>query len=235
MANSWFQFKQFTIKQDRSGFKVGTDGVLLGAWADIYGSETALDIGTGTGLLALMLAQRSDAKITAIEIDRASFEQAGENIMDSAWSKRISLIHSPLQKFTARDKFDMIVSNPPFFQDSLRPASGSLGISKHDILLSLDELTVIVPRLMHENSRFCLVLPTRESREFEKLATDKGLFLHRIMKVKPNPDLPVKRHLLEYRLFRTDRVSSDELIIERQRHDYTEKYRELTDEFYLAF
>ena len=138
MANSWFQFKQFTIKQDRSGFKVGTDGVLLGAWADISGSDTVLDIGTGTGLLALMLAQRSDAKITAIEIDLASFEQAGENILDSPWSKRITLIHSPLQKFTTEDKFDLIVSNPPFFQDSLRPTSGSLGISKHDILLSLD-------------------------------------------------------------------------------------------------
>ncbi|MCK5080444.1 MAG: methyltransferase, partial [Bacteroidales bacterium] len=195
MSNPWFQFKQFTIKQDRSAFKIGTDGVLLGAWADVTGVRTALDIGTGTGLLALMLAQRSDAKIKAIEIDPASYEQAGENIIDSPWNKRITIIHSSLQEFSAEDKYDLIVSNPPFFQDSLRPASGSLGRSKHDILLSLDELALLVPCLMHKKSRFCLVLPVRESNEFDKLGMENGLFLHRVMEIKPTPELPVKRQL----------------------------------------
>ena len=236
MANTWFRFKQFTIRQDRSAFKVGTDGVLLGAWADTTGAQTVLDIGTGTGLLALMLAQRSDAKITAIEIDRASYEQARENILESPWSGKITLIHSSLQEFVPGNKFDLIVSNPPFFQDSLPPGSESLSISKHNIMLSLEDLAISTPGLMVENSRFCLILPLRESLEFEQLGQENGLFLHRIMEIKPSPTHTAKRRLMQFHVSPADRIVTDELCIEKDgRHDYTHEYRTFTREFYLRF
>ncbi|MFC2113504.1 tRNA1(Val) (adenine(37)-N6)-methyltransferase [Bacteroidota bacterium] len=236
MANPWFRFKQFTIRQDRSAFKVGTDGVLLGAWAETSGVKTVLDIGTGTGLLALMLAQRTDAKIFAIEIDRSSYEQAHENIINSPWSKKISLFHSSLQEFVPHNKFDLIVSNPPFFQDSLPPDSEILSISKHNVLLSLEDLANSVPRLMVETGRFCLILPVVESLEFERLGQEHGLFLHRTMEVKPSPSHTAKRRLMQFQLSPADRIVTDELNIEKGvRHDYTDDYRTLTREFYLKF
>ncbi len=236
MANSWFRFKQFTIRQNRCGFKVGTDGVLLGAWADISGVRTILDIGTGTGLLALMLAQRSGARITAIEIDRPSYEEAGQNVAESPWSNRITVTHCSLQEFPADDKYDLVISNPPFFKDSLRPVSESLSISKHDVLLSVDDLAVLVPLLMHKNSMFCLILPVRESYEFEKLGKANGLFLHSVVEIKPTPGHSVKRRLMQFGLSSAFMVVTDELCIEKgDRHDYTQEYRELTRDFYLGF
>jgi tRNA1Val (adenine37-N6)-methyltransferase len=149
MANPWFHFKQFSIRQDRSAFKVGTDGVLLGAWTDVAGVETVLDVGTGTGLLALMLAQRSAARITAIEIDGPSSDQARENTAASPWHNRISIMNTSLQDFRPEGRFDLVISNPPFFQDSLRPPDNDRAISRHDALLTLKELATTVPRLMH--------------------------------------------------------------------------------------
>ncbi len=236
MANPWFRFKQFTVHQERSAFKVGTDGVLLGAWADVSGVRTALDIGTGTGLLALMLAQRSAARITAIEIDLPSYEQALENIRDSPWPERTTLLYSSLQEFKPEGRFDLVISNPPFFQEAYRPSDSARTISRHDKFLQLDELAASVPRLLREKGKFCLILPAEEGGVFGKAAGDAGLFLHRETGIRPTPFHPVKRCLMEYRLYPADVVESDELVIEKgNRHEYTERYRELTGGFYLAF
>ena len=236
MANPWFRFKQFLVRQEKSAFKVGTDGVLLGAWADTDGVNTVLDIGTGTGLLALMLAQRTKAKIMAIEIDRASYQQASENIKNSPWTDRINVQHCSIQDFSSEGKFDLIITNPPFFQDSLRPEEEGRSKSRHNTMLSLDELAGSAIRHMHGESKFSLVLPVEESSDFEHIASGVGLFLHRILHIRPTPAHPVKRHLMEYRLYPTKKVHSEELIVEKgERHDYTPEYRNLTKEFYLKY
>ena len=236
MAESLFRFKKFEIRQDRSAFKVGTDAVLLGAWADVAGSRTVLDIGTGTGLLALMIAQRSKASITAIEIDDASFHQALENVSNSPWENRIRVLNQNLQDYKPYDKFDLILSNPPFFQDSLRPEDESKRISRHDSLLSLEELAVVVPRLMMKTGKLCLILPVTESWIFERLAGKVGLNLYRSMEVRPAPSLEVKRRLMEFRFQSMPEPAREELIIEEDsKHRYTKAYWELTKDFYLDF
>ena len=236
MANPWFRFKQFTVRQDRTAFKVGTDGVLLGAWADVAGVRTVLDVGTGVGLLALMLAQRSEATIMAIDIDRPSSEQARENALMSPWKDRITILHCSLQDFIPDERFDLVITNPPFFQDSMQPADKGRLISRHDAMLSLEDLADAVPRLMQDKGKFCLVLPVEESRAFNGIGAEVGLYLHRVLQIKPTPSLSEKRRLMEYRLYPAETVDRDELVIEKgARHDYTERYRELTGDFYLAF
>jgi tRNA1Val (adenine37-N6)-methyltransferase len=237
MANTWFRFKQFTVRQDRAAFGVGTDSVLLGAWADVSGAGYVLDIGTGTGLLALMMAQRSEASICAIEIDNSSFEQALENVSNSPWEKRIEVIHSSLQDFNPPQKFDLVISNPPWFRDSLHSPEKGKTISRHDALLSLEELATAIPGLLDQNGRFCLVLPLEESVLFERLGSEVGLKPVRILGVRPIPGHPVKRRLMEFSTTprETDAFYSEVIIEKGGRHDYTEEYRELTKDFYLAF
>jgi len=236
MANPWFRFKQFIIQQDRSAFKVGTDGVLLGAWVDTEGLSSVLDVGTGTGLLALMLAQRSDANITAIEIDRNSFEEAEQNVNESRWFNRIEVVHCSLEDFTPGMKYDLVISNPPFFQDSLRPDDQGRSLSRHDTRLSLKDLAHTVPQLMNDKGRFCLILPVEESKIMERYCFEAGLSLHRLLEIRPKRGHPVKRHLLEFRFNQLEELLREELIVEyASRHDYTKEYRELTREFYLNF
>ena len=236
MAGQWFHFKQFSIRQDGAAFKVGTDGVLLGAWADVSGAGSILDIGTGTGLLAIMLAQRSGARITALEIDPSSALQARDNASASPWRDRIRILQISLQDFKPPEKYDLVITNPPFFQDSMRPEDRGRMISRHDALLSLEDLAETAPRLMHDRGRFCLVLPLAESRTFERVGSDRGLHMHRLLRVRPGPNHPEKRRLMEFRLYPPGTVQCDDLVIEKgARHDYTERYRELTGDFYLAF
>jgi len=236
MAGHWFHFKQFSIRQDSAAFKVGTDGVLLGAWADVSGARSVLDIGTGTGLLAIMLAQRCGARISALEIDKASASQARENALASPWKDRIQILHISLQDFKPSEKYDLVITNPPFFQDSMRPDDNGRMISRHDALLSLEELAEAVPRLMQDEGRFCLVLPPAESRAFERIGPDHGLHMHRVLRVHSGPDPPEKRRLMEFRLYPAGTMQYDDLIIEKGvRHKYTKRYRELTGDFYLAF
>lgn len=236
MANTWFRFKQFTIRQDRSAFKVGTDGVLLGAWADVAGVQTVLDVGTGAGLLALMIAQRSEAAVTAIDVDLPSLDQARENTAMSPWKNRITLLHSSLQDFMPGQRFDLVLTNPPFFQDSKQPDNRGRQISRHNTMLSLEDLVNKISGLMLDEGKFCLILPVEESRIFERIGAESGFHLHRLLRVRPTPNHSEKRRLMEYRLYPAEKVHDDELIIERgARHDYTERYRELTGDFYLAF
>lgn len=235
MANNWFQFKEFLIEQDQSAFKVGTDGVMLGAWADVKGVRSVLDIGTGTGLLALMVAQRSNAEITAIEIDQPSFEQARINVTVSPWSERINIVHTSLQEFNTKKRFDMIISNPPFFQDSLMPVDKGRMHSRHNTQLTIDDLVRYSKPMLLPEGRLCFVFPLEEGRILKDICSEAGLHLHRQLAIRPTPQGPVKRYLMEFRTY-PGSCSEDEIIIEKgERHDYTDEYRELTKEFYLAF
>jgi tRNA1Val (adenine37-N6)-methyltransferase len=252
MPNDYFQFKQFLVKQGRSAFKVGTDGVLLGAWASVENAGSILDVGTGTGLIALMLAQRTAAgiqstaadavdagnQIVALEIEKSSCEQAMDNVRMSPWNQRIRVINRSFQDYCETESavFDLIVSNPPFFSDSLKPENPGKEISRHDTLLGLGEMVSGVGKLLKPDGKFCVILPVEESKKLQKLGGENGLHLCRICRVSPNTNLPVKRNLLEFRRNPLDTVEVSEMAIEKdRRHEYTDAYRELTRDFYLAF
>ena len=245
MPNDYFQFKQFLVKQGRSAFKVGTDGVLLGAWASVENAGSILDVGTGTGLIALMLAQRTAASIVdtgihivALEIDEESCEQAMDNVRMSPWNQKIKVINRSFQDYSETEpaKFDLIVSNPPFFSDSRKPDKPGKEISRHDTLLGLGEMVSGVGKLLTPEGKFCVILPVEESNKLQKLAGENGLHLYSICRVSPNTNLPVKRNLLEFRRKHVESIEESEMAIERdRRHEYTDAYRELTRDFYLAF
>ncbi len=247
-----FQFKKFTIKQDRTAMKVGTDGVLLGAWVDLNSTDyRSLDIGSGTGLIALMLAQRLQEKqsksqnentkpndsyiIDAVEIDKDSAEQATENTEASPWSKNVNLHNVSIADFKSSFKYDMIVSNPPFFSDSLLCPDKSRSAARHTVSLTFDDLITVVVRLLQPTGRFSLILPTTESEKFEMAASGQ-LYLSRRCNIKSRVDGDIKRVMSEYRMKKTDNVIYEELSIrEANSNEYTQEYKDLTSKFYLKF
>ena len=237
MANQYFQFKQFLINQEKSAFKVGTDGVLLGAWADAEGAKHILDIGTGTGLIALMLAQRSDAIITAIEPDCDSFEQATGNVKRSQWAERISVINKDLVEFSKESlyKFDLIVSNPPYFNNSLQNPDPVKSATRHTTSLTMTDILNASNALLAENGKMVLILPYVEGTLFIAEAASFNLFCNKITRVKTYPAGPVKRLLLEFGT-KKEILKENFLTIEQgKRHVYTDDYIELTKDFYLSF
>ena len=236
MANSYFTFKEFTIFQDRSSFKVGTDGVLLGAVADVAGRKKILDIGTGTGLIAIMLAQRSKADILAIEPDRDSFLQASHNISLCKWSKRIKIEQADLQDFnTDERKFDLIVTNPPFFNDSLRNPDPRKSAARHDVELTRAEILDGVLRLLDREGLFQLIMPYVEGNIFIAEASQYGFYCNSILKIRPLPTSDIRRMILSFSRTR-HKLSEKFLTIERgKRHEFTEEYVNLTKDFYLKF
>ncbi|MFI3320026.1 MAG: methyltransferase [Rikenellaceae bacterium] len=234
-----FRFKQFAIEQDRTAMKVGTDGVLLGAWCRTPQSNVPsriLDIGAGTGLIALMLAQRSEhSTVVGVEVDEASWGQASENVERSPWSERVEIIKSPIQEFEPKERFDLIVSNPPYFVDSLLSPDASRTNARHTTTLTFEELIVSVLRLLGDGGRFAVVLPTVESQRFDEVLQGR-MTLNRRCFVKGREDLEVKRVMSEYVVAPLDGdVEMEELTIERERHQYTDEYKELTRDFYLKF
>lgn len=238
VRNSYFQFKQFRIIQELSAMKVGMDGVLLGSWAIASGAECILDIGTGTGLIALMLAQKNaSAQIDAIEIDRDACEEAAFNVQQSEWSSRIKLFCLSFQEFAAEtgNKYDLIVSNPPFFSNGVKAPAETRAQARHADALPLDVLISGAAKLLQQNRRIALVLPIDQLQEVENLAELNGLFLSRLCRVKPNPLKPDFRILIE--LCNCPTILQEErLMIEFEKHhDYTPEYRELTKDFYLKF
>lgn len=230
-----FQFKQFVIHQDRTPMKVGTDGVLLGAWARSGKAASVLDIGTGTGLIALMTAQRNrQAQIEALEIEPNAIEQARQNISRTPWAERIQLIPIPLQKYFPPFQYDCILCNPPFFVHStLSPEQGRT-VARHSDTLPHTELIRHVARLLKKEGNFSVILPPREAEQLISFATEQSLYLQHITYVIPNPGKAVKRYLME---FITSPVSctEDELIVEYSRHEYSPEYIHLTKDFYLKF
>jgi tRNA1Val (adenine37-N6)-methyltransferase len=226
-----FQFKQFTIHQDKTAMKVGTDGVLLGAWADVVGNS-ALDIGTGTGVVALMITQRSDAKITAIEIEENAFFQARENVSISKWSNRLEVINSSLQSYKPTIKFDTIVSNPPFFNNSQKTLDRKRNFARHTDSLSFEELLKFTSENLSIIGKASFIIPFDSEKDFLEIAKNKNLSANRICRVKGTEASPVKRSLIELS-FNETKCKESTLVIEISRHVYTEDYINLTKDFYL--
>lgn len=236
MANNYFSFKQFTIDQDRSAFKVGTDGVLLGACSDISGVRSILDVGSGTGLISIMMAQRCDAEITAIEPDHESFLQACENVIRCKWHNRIKVEYTDLQNFNpAQYKFDLIVTNPPYFCDSLKSPEPRKSAARHNDSLSTMDLLEGVLKFMKDDGHLQLILPYVEGSVFIAEAGKYGLFCNNILKIKPLPISETRRLILTFSKFQKKAVEKFLTIEHGQRHEFTEEYINLTKDFYLKF
>jgi Predicted O-methyltransferase len=238
MSNDSFEFKKFKIKQDKCAMRVSTDAVLIGAWVKTNGSSTILDIGTGTGVIALMLAQKSEAQITAIDIDKDSTDQAILNVAASIYAHRIKVIHISLQELaaTCSTRFNLIVTNPPYFIDSLKASSDTRTIARHTYTLSFDDLIAGVKKLLHEKGKFCLILPTKEAALFREMAQAKGLYLSKLLRVRTRMEKESeKRHLMQFE-FKESEFSESTLVIEEDSHrNYTSEYKELTREYYINF
>ncbi len=227
-----FRFKEFEIEDDRCAMKVGTDGVLLGAWVNLGSVSRAMDIGTGSGLIAIMLAQRSLAQVVGVDIDDVS--QAKENAQKTRWAERLDFVQSPVQEYQPEDGFDLIVSNPPYFVDALRSPSAQRSQARHTDSLPFEELVQSVVRMLKPNGRFALILPVAEFQLFEESAKEH-LYCVRRTDVMSYEGRAAVRVLAEFSLCEGI-LSIDELIIREQGHEqYTEQYRDLTREFYLKF
>lgn len=232
-----FRFKQFAIRQHRAAMKVGTDGVLLGAWAPVsHNPHSVLDIGTGTGLVALMLAQRSSAgQIEALEIDADAFEEAVENFEESPWNDRLYCFHASLDDFMEDledETYDLIVSNPPFYSENVASGNAARDNARQNQSLPFEDLVEAAAILLSEDGIFCVVIPFREEEIFIALAKQEGLFLTKITRVKGTPESEIKRSLLAFS--KTEgKTQIDELAIEASRHEYTAGYTALTRDFYL--
>lgn len=236
MANNYFEFKQFTIYQDGSAMKVGTDGVLLGAWANTDGKKNILDIGTGTGLIAIMAAQRnSEAMIDAIEIDPESGKQAEENVERTEWSNRINIIVSSLQDFVPEKKYDLIVSNPPFFNNSTKAAGKQRTDARHTYSLPHTDLIIFAKEYLSEEGILSVVLPVIEGEVLIDFAIKNGIFCSRKTFVVPKPGSQPKRLLIEFSRQKCETKEEYFTSETETRHVYTEEYKELTKEFYIAF
>ena len=237
MPNSWFHFKLFTIQQEHAAMKVGTDGVLLGAWASLPGpGSRVLDVGTGTGLIALMLAQRTkNVMIDALEIDHASAGQAKENFENSPWNGKLRCLPISFQRYASQsaNSYDLVISNPPYFSDSTLTPSMELNLARHDHSLSLEDLLKGSLSLMKPTGKISLVLPVQKEAQLRELIAEHNLFCNRLTRVKPTPGKAANRILIECSHM-DGNTHTDELTIEtEQRHVYSEKFKDLVNEFYL--
>jgi tRNA1Val (adenine37-N6)-methyltransferase len=232
-----FHFKQFSIHQNQTAMKVGTDGVLLGAWAPTnHNPFSILDIGTGTGLIALMLAQRTAAaQIDALEIDEDAYEQAVDNFENAPWSDRLFCFHAGLDEFIddPEEEYDLIVSNPPFYAEDYKTENEQRDLARFQDAMPFEDLVEAADLLLSENGIFAVIIPHKEEQKFLTLAKNFALFPVKITRVKGTPNTAIKRSLLAFSRHEIADILTDELVIETDRHVYTAEYINLTKDFYL--
>lgn len=217
--------------------KIGTDGVLLGAWAPIKNNPySILDIGTGTGIIALMLAQRSHAEqIDALEIDECAYEQAVDNFENSPWGDRLFCFHAGLDEFVEEpeDEYDLIVSNPPFYSEDYKSDNTQRDLARFQDAMPFEDLIEAAAILLSENGVFAVIIPFKEEEKFIALTKEFELYPIKITRVKGTPTTEIKRSLLAFSRHEISNFEIDELVIETARHQYTQEYTELTKDFYL--
>ena len=235
MSNDYFQFRQFVVHQQRCAMKVGTDGTLLGAWAAApSGQCRILDIGTGTGLIALMMAQRyPEAEVTGIDIDEDAVAQAVENVSLSPFSERVRIYRQDIVNFTDIIGFDAIVSNPPYFVDSLACPDDQRTIARHAVSLTYEQLMHQAYHLLKDEGRFSVVVPSDCRAKIEAAACLEGFFTTRVCLIKTTPRKQPKRQLIEFQKHPVSELDISEGVIEVSPNVRSEWYQQLTKEFYI--
>ena len=232
-----FQFKQFNINQERCAMKIGTDAVLLGAWCPINNNPfSILDIGAGTGILSLILAQRSNAsQIDAIEIEENAYEQCVENFEASHWGDRLFCYHASLNDFInePEDQYDIIISNPPFYSEDYKTDNSQRDLARFQDALPFEALVKATTLLLSENGIFTVIIPFKEENRLLNLCAQAELFPIKMTRVKGTPTGPIIRSLIAFKRYELPVLSANELAIETSRHVYTEAYTKLTRDFYL--
>jgi tRNA1Val (adenine37-N6)-methyltransferase len=233
--NNYFRFKQFTVLQEHSAMKVGVDSVLLGAWVTAENADTILDIGTGTGLIALMLAQRSNATITAIEIDKNASSEARQNVLNSPWPDRIEVIPTDFRRFADNCtlKFDRIVSNPPYFANSSRPHDQRRKTARHNDDLPFEDLLMGCAKILSSPGTVSVILPADTADNFINLAANQKLFLIRSAWIRHNQNRPYHRRLMEFSA--SEKEYHESFITIQSDNEFTDEYKKLTGLYYLAF
>ena len=236
MSKKPFKFKQFTLEQDKCAMKVGTDALLLGSWTTVEKHQNSiLDIGAGTGILALMMAQRSEVPlIDALEIDDSAYEQCVFNFEQSPWNDRLFCFHASLEEFVEEieDTYDLIICNPPFYSEDYKTKNGQRDLARFQDALPFDHLIESTSKLLEEKGTFSVIIPFKEETLFINTASKFNLYPNKILRVKGNPTSEIKRSLIEFSFSKNDTKIS-ELIIETERHQYTPDYINLTKDFYL--
>ena len=231
-----FRFKQFEIDDTLSAMKIGTDGVLLGAWADVVDAGRILDVGTGTGLVAIMCAQRSaTARVHGIDIVADAVAEARHNMMRTTWCDRLSAEHADLRGYNPEERYDHVVSNPPFFLTTLVSPNEARAMARHATTLSYEDLVSAAERLLTPGGRLSVVLPTECASTFRRVAFER-LWLSRITDIVTREGEAPKRTLMEFVLTDTPLMPrASELTIQARDGSYTDEYRHLTEDFYLNF
>ena len=229
-----FQFKQFGIIHEKSAMKIGTDSLLLACFAEIDGAKTILDIGTGTGILAIMMAQKSNAKIDAVEIDLSAFEEADSNAKKTKWSSKIKVHHTSIQQFQSTIKYDLIISNPPFYEEenNVKIKNGQRSKARHNAELSLNELAEEVKNRLSDEGKFWVILPPGEADEFVLIATKLGLIMYREIFIKPKPSKSINRIVMCFGKQKSKSFGEVFTIYDESGRS-SEEYYELTREFLL--
>ena len=230
-----FHFKHFSLFHHRSTMKVGTDAILLGRWVEVKPSDVVLDIGTGCGLLPLMLSQKGVSQVDAVDIDAASIEEATINFEASQWRDRLQAICTDITDYQTDKKYDLIVSNPPFFNRYSKCDSERKSRARHnDVTLSYESLCAVVSRLLKPDGRFALVLPINASVEFLKVAEKSGLFLHKRMTIIPIEGREPNRLNLELSRSKPVEILESSFMIRDNDNQFTEQYRDYLKDFYLG-
>lgn len=235
MPNNKFEFKQFTIEQDRCAMKIGTDSILLGAITDFGKDENVniLDIGTGTGILAIMAAQKNHkAQITAIEVDTDASKQAQENVARTPWANRIKVENQDIRYYKCTNKYDIIISNPPFFENSLKSPDSKRQIARHTDNLSFTQIAECAKTMLSENGTMHIILPSKSENSFNDAAINKSLYLTKKTNIITKEGLEPKRVILSYK-HSPKHYSENKFVVRGMDGEYTEQYKLTTKDFYL--
>ena len=230
-----FHFKQFSLYHHRSTMKVGTDAILLGVWTDVQGVDKALDVGTGSGILSLFLTARSDLRVDAVELDQDSFEEARDNFDASPFSDRLTPIHADFNGFVKQSskKYDLIISNPPFFINDRKPEKAQKRQARHTDTLTYEQLIDGACELLNPNGRISVVLPYREGQQFIRLAAERGLFVQRQMLIFPMPCKEPNRMNLQLSFY-PNPVQQEKFIIRTEEGSFTRQYVSMLDDYYVS-
>lgn len=230
-----FFFKKFGLFHHRSTMKIGTDAILLGRWTEVSENDEVLDIGTGCGLIPLMLAQKGIKSADAVEIDNDSYEEAAQNFSNSAWNSRLFVIHDDIKHYAeiCEKKYDLVVSNPPFYFGDNIPEKAKKGLARHTNTLSYNDLLSAVKKIMKPEGRFSLVLPAIESKTFLKDAENQGFYLEKELLIVPIEGKEPNRINMQLVVSQVDNIKTETFVLRHPDHSFTKEYKDFLKDYYL--